>query len=323
MSACLAPQPPRIIATATDPIASTPPRLTVGSIATATTPSGVGDTNPSPVTPQVTAQRAETAGDADDPTAVPDADVHLDHFLLAGRPAPPHASNSVVASYRYGSTNEGRYDTHHGVEFTNPANTQLVAVAPATVFWAGDDAEHEFGAYKNFYGNLVVLRLDEAWRGHAVYVLYGHLLAVSVRTGQKVEAGDVLGHVGQSGIARGPHLHLEVRLDRPLDYGSTRNPELWLAPLPGTGAIAGQVLDSRARPIPNARVDIDCADGKFRFADTYHDDSVTLDEDYQENFAVGDVPVGWCELTVDYVSGTEKRLALVNEGATTFVVLRP
>jgi murein DD-endopeptidase MepM/ murein hydrolase activator NlpD len=263
--------------------------------------------------------------DPADPTAPvePYENLSLDHYLLVGRPVPPHASVSVVASYRYGSTNQGRYDTHHGVEFANPANTQLIAAAPGRVLWAGDDQGAAYGPFRNFYGYLVVLTLDQKWQGHWVYVLYGHMLAVDVQPGQPVQTGDVLGWVGQSGVALGPHLHLEVRLDNPTDYYSTRNPELWLAPLPGTGTLAGQVLDSRGQPIRDARVDIECADGKFRFADTYHDATVTPDDGYQENFAMGDVPAGWCELSVDFLEGTTKKQVIVNDGATTFVVLEP
>jgi len=253
-----------------------------------------------------------------DPTASP-AGPPPAHFLLVGRPVPPHASLSVVASYRYGSTNERRYDTHHGVEFANPANTQLLAVAPGTVLWAGDDLAAAYGPSPNFYGFLVVLQLDETWQGHAVYALYGHMLAVAVAPGQAVETGDLVGYVGQSGVALGPHLHLEVRLDNPMDYDSTRNPELWLRPLPGTGLLAGRVLDSRGRPVRDARVNIACEDGKRRFADTYHDDTVTPDDVFQENFAIGDVPVGECELSVAFVGGTVKEPALVNEGELTLV----
>jgi hypothetical protein len=260
--------------------------------------------------------------DPADPTA-PSEVASLEHFFLIGRPVPPHASLSAVASYRYGSTNQGRYDTHHGVEFANPANTQLIAVAPGRVLWAGDDTATAYGPSRDFYGNLVVLQLGQAWQGHTVYALYGHMLAVDVAPGQPVDTGDVVGWVGQSGVALGPHLHLEVRLDNPTDYNSTRNPEMWLQPLPGTGLIAGQVLDSRGEPVRDARVTIKCADGKQRFADTYHDDSVTPDDELQENFAIGDVPAGWCELSVDFLEGTTKKQVTANDGALTFVVLQP
>jgi murein DD-endopeptidase MepM/ murein hydrolase activator NlpD len=256
------------------------------------------------------------------PTFTPTPDFSQGHFLFVGRPVPPHASFTVVASYRYGSTNQGRYETHHGVEFANPANTQLLAVAPGTVQWAGDDIGIRYGPAKNFYGNLVVLQLDETWQGHRVYALYGHMLAVNVAPGQHVETGDVVGWVGQTGVALGPHLHQEVRLDNPTDYDSTRNPELWMKPLPGTGTLAGRVIDRRGRFIRDARVEIACADGKERYAYTYHDDTVTPDDDLQENFAYGDLPVGDCTLSTDFVEGTVKQTVTMNDGRLTVVELQ-
>lgn len=313
----LMPMPPTVAAS------STPLATATATLAPTPAPPAASPTEAPRAVPAVADGTPATVGDLADP-ALPSEDAQsLDHFLFVGRPVPPHASVIPAASYRYGSTYEGRYDTHHGVEFENPAGTQLIAVAPATVFWAGDDSATVFGTFPNFYGNLVVLRLDEHWQGHTVYALYGHMLAVSAEAGQTVTTGDLLGYIGSSGIARGPHLHLEARLDNPTDYNSTRNPELWLAPLPGTGIIAGRVIDSRGKPIPDARVDIKCADGRFRFADTYHDDTVTPDDNYHENFALGDVPAGLCQLSVDYISGTVKRLVTVNGAATTFIVLQP
>jgi murein DD-endopeptidase MepM/ murein hydrolase activator NlpD len=57
------------------------------------------------------------------------------------------------------------------------------------------------------YGRQIVLS-----HGHDVVTLYGHLSAMAVVPGQHVMRGQVIGYVGQSGRATGPHLHYEVRV---------------------------------------------------------------------------------------------------------------
>jgi murein DD-endopeptidase MepM/ murein hydrolase activator NlpD len=59
------------------------------------------------------------------------------------------------------------------------------------------------------YGRQVVLD-----HGHDLITLYGHLSAVSVVAGQHVVRGQIIGYVGQSGRATGPHLHYEVRVHK-------------------------------------------------------------------------------------------------------------
>jgi murein DD-endopeptidase MepM/ murein hydrolase activator NlpD len=57
------------------------------------------------------------------------------------------------------------------------------------------------------YGRQIVLD-----HGHDVLTLYGHLSAIAVVPGEHVARGQVIGYVGQSGRATGPHLHYEVRV---------------------------------------------------------------------------------------------------------------
>jgi murein DD-endopeptidase MepM/ murein hydrolase activator NlpD len=49
--------------------------------------------------------------------------------------------------------------------------------------------------------------------GHNFLTVYGHLSAIAVLAGQRVIRGQVIGYVGQSGRATGPHLHYEVRIN--------------------------------------------------------------------------------------------------------------
>ena len=57
------------------------------------------------------------------------------------------------------------------------------------------------------YGREIVLD-----HGHDLRTVYGHLSAIAVLPGQHVIRGQVIGYVGQSGRATGPHLHYEVRV---------------------------------------------------------------------------------------------------------------
>jgi murein DD-endopeptidase MepM/ murein hydrolase activator NlpD len=62
-------------------------------------------------------------------------------------------------------------------------------------------ADRHFG-----YGNLVVIKHDGDLTTH-----YGHCEKILVKPGQTLRAGAVIGTVGETGVATGPHLHLEVR----------------------------------------------------------------------------------------------------------------
>jgi murein DD-endopeptidase MepM/ murein hydrolase activator NlpD len=87
---------------------------------------------------------------------------------------------------------------HSGVDIDAPYGTPVRAAGD------GEVTGEEMGAG---YGRAVVLN-----HGHEVLTLYGHLSAIAVVPGQHVTRGQVIGYVGQSGRATGPHLHYEVRL---------------------------------------------------------------------------------------------------------------
>ncbi len=196
--------------------------------------------------------------------------------------------------FPYGATGGGRYHLHHGVDYMNPDGTPILAPAAGTVVVAGNDLETVYGVKPNFYGNLVILELDERFQDQPVYVLLGHMSQVLVEVGQHVEPGEVVGRVGMTGVAIGYHVHLEVRLGQN-DYNSTRNPVLWLQPEPGQGAIAGRLLDSRQQPIAETPVTFFRAaepNKWWRQTQTYANREVNPDDQLGENFALGYVPAG-------------------------------
>jgi len=89
---------------------------------------------------------------------------------------------------------------HSGMDIDAPYGTPVRAPAE------GDVAEAAMAAG---YGREIVLN-----HGHDVSTIYGHLSAMAVTPGQHVTRGQVIGYVGQSGRATGPHLHYEVRVHK-------------------------------------------------------------------------------------------------------------
>ena len=87
---------------------------------------------------------------------------------------------------------------HSGLDIEAPYGAPVRAAADGAV----SDA-----AMRPGYGREVVLN-----HGHDVETVYGHLSSFAVVPGQHVIRGQVIGYVGQSGRATGPHLHYEVRV---------------------------------------------------------------------------------------------------------------
>lgn len=91
--------------------------------------------------------------------------------------------------------------THLGVDFVGPRNTEIYATADGTVTLA----KHS----RKGYGNEIVI--DHLF-GHETR--YAHLNEILVTEGQKVERGQLIGLMGNTGRSTGTHLHYEVRFQR-------------------------------------------------------------------------------------------------------------
>jgi len=89
---------------------------------------------------------------------------------------------------------------HSGIDIDAPYGTPVRATADGEVTGATMGAG---------YGRQIVLD-----HSHDVLTVYGHLSATAVVPGEHVTRGEIIGYVGQSGRATGPHLHYEVRVHR-------------------------------------------------------------------------------------------------------------
>jgi len=100
-----------------------------------------------------------------------------------------------------------QWRTHKGIDYAAPVGTHVKATADGTV---------EFAGRENGYGNVVMLRHQGGFSTR-----YAHLSSITrdLRRGARVHQGDVIGHVGQTGWATGPHLHYEFRVNN-----EVRNP---------------------------------------------------------------------------------------------------
>lgn len=104
----------------------------------------------------------------------------------------------------------GVVEPHLGVDISaaDVFNKPVVAVK---------DGKVDFSGWAGTYGNLVVIN-----HGDGLETRYAHLNSVNVSNGQSVKAGQIIGFVGQTGEATGPHLHFEIRIngqaEDPLNY---------------------------------------------------------------------------------------------------------
>jgi len=94
-----------------------------------------------------------------------------------------------------------KWRSHKGVDYAAARGTKVKVTADGTVSFVGK---------KGGYGNVVIVKHQS---NHTT--LYGHLSRFSsgLRLGQRVEQGDIIGFVGMTGLATGPHLHYEFMVN--------------------------------------------------------------------------------------------------------------
>ena len=95
-----------------------------------------------------------------------------------------------------------RWRPHRALDYKGRTGDPVVATADGTVVFAGN---------KGAYGRTVILRHGSRYR-----TLYAHLskFGRNIRSGQRIEQGQVIGHIGSTGLSTGPHLHYELHIDK-------------------------------------------------------------------------------------------------------------
>ena len=94
----------------------------------------------------------------------------------------------------------GLWRAHRGTDYAAPVGSKVLATADGTVEYVGEQSE---------LGNLVILQHQDRFQTY-----YGHLngFAPGLAPGNPVKSGQVIGYVGMTGLATGPHLHYEFRV---------------------------------------------------------------------------------------------------------------
>lgn len=122
----------------------------------------------------------------------------------------PVDGGEIAVNFGYGGVHPitKKDYVHNGIDIKAPMGTPVKSASDGIVAKARS---------KGGWGNLIVIKHDEEFE-----TWYGHLQDFSVKEGEKVSKGQVIGHVGTTGYSTGPHLHYEVRKNGekvdPVDY---------------------------------------------------------------------------------------------------------
>ncbi len=263
------------------------------------------------------------------PQQVPMSRDPRDHFYFR-RPVDSNANSTSLFYYPYGSAGpQLAWRVHHGIDMPNPDGQPVRAAAAGVVVWAADHyrwvEDKQVVDAAESYGNVVIVAHNFGYNGQQLYTLYAHLSKILVTQNQPVVAGQVVGLSGHTGNVSGPHVHFEVREGDNL-YFDTRNPLLWMAPLVGDGVVAGRVLYRDGSPVQSAVVTLlqngRVVDTTFTYiapkvpSSNFH--QVDGDDQWHENFAIGDVPAGQYDVTVQVGGLRLTRQVDVQDGTTAF-----
>ena len=145
--------------------------------------------------------------------------------------------NFVYPLSRYIKITQIYWSSHLGVDFGwndgSYCNQPIIAIEDGIVVSCADGFGNTYPSQR-IYGNYVCISHGSGW-----WSMYGHLLkGISVRQGQRVRKGEVIGYMGNSGYSNGQHLHFELRNGEnrkeksidPIDYLFVEDPSIYVNP---------------------------------------------------------------------------------------------
>ncbi len=163
----------------------------------------------------------------------------MDITTIDGREHALGAPATVTITSYFGSTESFRVAGHGAIDISGVSSVGTVPVIAAkegTVIYPTSQSQTQFADNGHYgskdgggYGNYVIIQHD-----NDTYTLYGHLAqnSITVKAGDTVSQGQVIGKLGHSGSSTGPHLHFEMRAGGnssanrvdPLKYVDPKNP---------------------------------------------------------------------------------------------------
>jgi septal ring factor EnvC (AmiA/AmiB activator) len=145
------------------------------------------------------------------PPATPGSPLHTGFAGLRGKLPHPVLGEIEVPFGRVVNPRFNTVTVQKGIDVRAQAGTEVRAVAAGRVAHAG---------WFKGYGNLVIVD-----HGDGYHTLVAHLGSMSTAMGEEVEAGTLLGTVGDTGSLKGPYLYFEIR-----EHGRPVDPRAWLRP---------------------------------------------------------------------------------------------
>lgn len=135
--------------------------------------------------------------------------LHLQRDIYVATPKGFPVEGNISSNYgKREHPRSGENEFHTGLDISTSHGNPVRATADGIVSFSG---------WSGSSGNLVVVE-----HGHGFSTFYAHNKMNTVKVGQKVRRGDVIGYVGSTGNSTGPHLHYEIWKDgipvNPLTY---------------------------------------------------------------------------------------------------------